>query len=66
MFQRISLVLEAFFKTYFKHLNKKDIITIKTGGIGYGIFSVIFKGQLLKFHRLTIHSVIKKLRELTQ
>ncbi|MEB2301413.1 GNAT family N-acetyltransferase [Lysinibacillus xylanilyticus] len=32
----------------------------------YGIFSVIYKGQLLSFHRLTIHSVIKKLRELTQ
>jgi len=32
----------------------------------YGIFSVIYKGQLLTFHRLTIHSVIKKLRELMQ
>ncbi|MEQ6353030.1 hypothetical protein ABNX05_00180 [Lysinibacillus sp. M3] len=31
----------------------------------YGIFSVIYKGQLLAFHRLTIHSVIKRLRELT-
>ncbi|MGE7926830.1 GNAT family N-acetyltransferase [Lysinibacillus xylanilyticus] len=31
----------------------------------YGIFSVIFKGQLLTFHRLTVHSVIKKLRELS-
>lgn len=31
----------------------------------YGIFSVIYRGQLLTFHRLTIHSVIKKLRELT-
>ncbi|MGE7673270.1 GNAT family N-acetyltransferase [Lysinibacillus sp. NPDC094403] len=31
----------------------------------YGIFSVIYKGQLLTFHRLTVHSVIKKLRELT-
>jgi len=25
-------VLEAFFKTYFKHSNKKDIITIKNRG----------------------------------
>jgi len=31
----------------------------------YGIFSVIYKGQLLTFHRLTLHSVIKKLRELS-
>jgi len=31
----------------------------------YGIFSVIYKGQLLTFHRLTVHSVIKKLRELS-
>lgn len=30
----------------------------------YGIFSVIYKGQLISFHRLTVHSVIKKLREL--
>ncbi|MFJ7730671.1 GNAT family N-acetyltransferase [Lysinibacillus sp. NPDC097231] len=30
----------------------------------YGIFSVVYKGQLITFHRLTIHSVIKKLREL--
>lgn len=31
----------------------------------YGIFSVIYKGQLLTFHRLTVHSVIKKLKELS-
>ncbi|MED3803953.1 GNAT family N-acetyltransferase [Lysinibacillus xylanilyticus] len=31
----------------------------------YGIFSVIYKGQLLTFHRLTVHSVIKKLSELS-
>jgi len=31
----------------------------------YGIFSVIYKGQLLTFHRLTVHSVVKKLRELS-
>ncbi len=28
----------------------------------YGIFSVIYKGQLLTFHRLTIHSVFKKIK----
>ncbi|MFJ8460253.1 GNAT family N-acetyltransferase [Lysinibacillus xylanilyticus] len=31
----------------------------------YGIFSVIYKGQLISFHRLTVHSVIKKLKALT-
>jgi L-amino acid N-acyltransferase YncA len=30
----------------------------------YGIFSVIFKGQLITFHRLTVHSITKKLKEL--
>lgn len=30
----------------------------------YGIYSVIFKGQLITFHRLTVHSVIKRLKEL--
>ncbi|MBS4172713.1 GNAT family N-acetyltransferase [Bacillus sp. FJAT-49736] len=30
----------------------------------YGIFSVIFKGELITFHRLTVHSVIKRLKEL--
>ncbi|MEH6943087.1 hypothetical protein [Bacillus sp. JJ722] len=29
----------------------------------YGIFSVIFKGKLISFHRLTVHSVIKRLKE---
>lgn len=29
----------------------------------YGIFSVVFKGKLVTFHRLTVHSVIKKLKE---
>ncbi len=30
----------------------------------YGIYSVIFKGQLISFHRLTVHSVVKRLKEL--
>ena len=30
----------------------------------YGIFSVVYKGKLITFHRLTIHSVMKRLREL--
>lgn len=30
----------------------------------YGVYGVIYKNQLLSFHRLTIHSAMKKLREL--
>lgn len=30
----------------------------------YGIFSVIYKGQLISFHRLTIHSVMNRLRDI--
>ncbi|MCM3389899.1 GNAT family N-acetyltransferase [Ureibacillus chungkukjangi] len=30
----------------------------------YGIFSVVYKGSLITFHRLTIHSVMKRLKEL--
>lgn len=30
----------------------------------YGIFSVVFKGELISFHRLTIHSVMKRIKEL--
>ncbi|MGE7925828.1 GNAT family N-acetyltransferase [Viridibacillus arvi] len=30
----------------------------------YGIFSVVFKGKLISFHRLTVHSVMKRLKEL--
>jgi hypothetical protein len=29
----------------------------------YGIFSVVFKGRLISFHRLTAHSVMKRLKE---
>lgn len=32
----------------------------------YGIFSVIYKGQLISFHRLTVHSVYKKLQTLLE
>ncbi|KPN97144.1 GCN5 family acetyltransferase [Lysinibacillus sp. ZYM-1] len=32
----------------------------------YGIFSVIYKGQLISFHRLTIHSVYKRLQKLME
>ncbi|WP_232698155.1 GNAT family N-acetyltransferase [Brevibacillus daliensis] len=30
----------------------------------YGIFSAVYKGQLITFHRMTVHSVIKSLKEL--
>lgn len=30
----------------------------------YGIYSVVYKGKLITFHRLTVHSVIKRLKEL--
>lgn len=30
----------------------------------YGIYSVVYKGELITFHRLTVHSVIKKLKAL--
>jgi N-acetylglutamate synthase-like GNAT family acetyltransferase len=29
----------------------------------YGVFSVVFRGKLISFHRLTVHSVMKKLKE---
>ncbi|QAS59178.1 GNAT family N-acetyltransferase [Lysinibacillus fusiformis] len=32
----------------------------------YGIFSVIYKGQLISFHRLTVHSIYKKLQTLLE
>lgn len=31
----------------------------------YGIFGVIFKNKLISFHRLTVHSVMKRLKEST-
>ncbi|MHC0039484.1 GNAT family N-acetyltransferase [Pseudoneobacillus sp. C159] len=30
----------------------------------YGIYSVIYKNQLISFHRLTVHSALKRLKEL--
>lgn len=30
----------------------------------YGIYAVVFKGQLLTFHRLTVHSALKRLQTL--
>ncbi|GAB6928813.1 GNAT family N-acetyltransferase [Paenibacillus sp. JCM 10914] len=30
----------------------------------YGIYSVVYRGQLVAFHRLTVHSVIKRLKQI--
>ena len=32
----------------------------------YGIYGVVYKNQLVSFHRLTIHSAMKRLREIMQ
>lgn len=32
----------------------------------YGIYGVIFKNKLIAFHRLTVHSAMKRLKELSQ
>ncbi|WP_322107605.1 GNAT family N-acetyltransferase [Cytobacillus dafuensis] len=42
--------------------NREELM--KLSPTPYGIYSVIYKGQLITFHRLTVHSVIKRLREL--
>ena len=30
----------------------------------YGIFGVVYKNKLITYHRLTVHSAIKRLKEL--
>ncbi|MFJ5714506.1 GNAT family N-acetyltransferase [Neobacillus sp. NPDC093127] len=42
--------------------NREELMEISP--TPYGIFSVIYKEQLITFHRLTVHSVIKRLKEL--
>ncbi|MET4562314.1 L-amino acid N-acyltransferase YncA [Lysinibacillus parviboronicapiens] len=42
--------------------NRQELMAVSP--TPYGIFSVIFKGQLISFHRLTVHSVIKKIKAL--
>lgn len=42
--------------------NRKELMALSP--TPYGIFSVVFKGQLITFHRLTVHSVVKRLKEL--
>ena len=42
--------------------NRKELMELSP--TPYGIFSVIFKGKLISFHRLTVHSIMKRLKEL--
>lgn len=42
--------------------NREELM--KLSPTPYGIYSVIFKGQLITFHRLTVHSVIKRVQAL--
>ncbi|WP_449539659.1 GNAT family N-acetyltransferase [Ferdinandcohnia sp. Marseille-Q9671] len=42
--------------------NREELM--ETSPTPYGIFSVVFKGELISFHRLTVHSVMKRLKEL--
>lgn len=42
--------------------NRKELMELSP--TPYGIYSVIYKGKLLSFHRLTVHSVIKRLKEM--
>ncbi|WP_409973901.1 GNAT family N-acetyltransferase [Bacillus sp. Bva_UNVM-123] len=42
--------------------NREELM--KLSPTPYGIYSVIYKGKLITFHRLTVHTVIKKLKEL--
>lgn len=42
--------------------NRKELMELSP--TPYGIFSVVFKGELISFHRLTVHSVMKQLKEL--
>lgn len=32
----------------------------------YGVYSVVYRGELVAFHRLTVHSAVKRLREITR
>ncbi|UNK19949.1 GNAT family N-acetyltransferase [Paenibacillus sp. N3/727] len=43
--------------------NNRDEL-MKMSPTPYGIYSVIYKGQLIAFHRLTVHSVIKRLKQI--
>lgn len=42
--------------------NREELLRISP--TPYGIYGVVFKNKLISFHRLTIHSVIKRLKEL--
>lgn len=42
--------------------NREELMSLSP--TPYGIYSVVYKGKLITFHRLTIHSVVKRLKEL--
>ena len=42
--------------------NREELL--KLSPTPYGIYGVVYKNQLISFHRLTIHSAIKRLKEL--
>lgn len=42
--------------------NREELM--KLSPTPYGVYGVIYKNQLLSFHRLTAHSAMKRLREL--
>ncbi|GIN86371.1 N-acetyltransferase GCN5 [Heyndrickxia sporothermodurans] len=44
--------------------NREELMRISP--TPYGIYSVIYKGELIAFHRLTVHSVFKRLKGLLQ
>ncbi|MGM8214557.1 GNAT family N-acetyltransferase [Bacillaceae bacterium W0354] len=44
-------------------INNRDEL-MKLSPTPYGIYAVIFKQQLISYHRLTVHSAFKRLREL--
>ncbi|WP_442601793.1 GNAT family N-acetyltransferase [Paenibacillus sp. KN14-4R] len=43
--------------------NRKELM--KLSPTPYGIFGVTYKGELVTFHRITVHSVIKRLKAFT-
>lgn len=44
--------------------NRKELMDLSP--TPYGVFSVVFKGKLVSFHRLTVHSAMKRLKVLMQ
>jgi hypothetical protein len=47
--------------TVLDYKNREELMALSP--TPYGVFSVVFKGKLISFHRMTVHSVMKKLKE---